>query len=197
MTLMIGSSEIIAVNVGDVSISKIYQGSDVVWEPNAELEILSVWPGADPITETLNEFGTGAGSELGTYFSISAPITVYGIRVWFPDDVGVIEDDRFAKLWINLGDPVALLQLPDQPSPGWQEFLFDTPYDLDDLEQVYVISHNTADYGYLSHGCDADIVNGVVTFPEEAGRFNGAAGGYPNDSFNNTYYFVDILYTIT
>lgn len=145
--------------------------------------------------------GTG-GDELGTWFEPNTTITIVGVRVRNPggsDAVGT--NNRFAKLWYRDGffnEAIARGQGQDQLPSLWSAIELDQPIVLV-AGEPWAVSYNVMstpgepDYYFIPAGmADAPFDFGDVTFL--SGRFSGSMGNFPDDTFNDNYYGVDILY---
>jgi hypothetical protein len=144
------------------------------------------------------------GDELGTWFTPNTAITLVGIRIRNPgqeDAVGV--GNRFAKLWFRdnfFNDRIGIVQIQDQLPIVWSGWEFDEPFVLVPGEN-WVVSYNVAgvaagppDYYFIPAAfAGGEIDLGDVTF--QSGRFsNGTMGAFPDETFNDTFYAVDIQY---
>lgn len=173
-----------AVAVGD----SVTFGSAV--GPSAALS--HAWSGSDPT----NTVGDVNDYELGTSFSADEIVRIFGARVW---SAGVGNSTpRSVTLWASGGSSLANVSIPSQLSPGWNEFLFSTPYEIA-AATTYVISYSSmpsgsdGDYGFVSSGLDPDVSDGTVTLIQ--GGFADAVQIYPNN-YNNTFYGVEPLYAV-
>lgn len=139
--------------------------------------------------------GTVAG---GRFFSRSTnPGGTYEAVLWIPTH----EDDG-----LGAGTILAQATYGAIVDGGWNQVLFSSPAPVV-AGQPYKISLRTSLGAYCatSNFFSADLVNGPITGPQSNvgipgygafynGSFRPDLTGYPNQTFNATSYFVDVLY---
>ena len=110
------------------------------------------------------------------------------------------------RLWKTTGTLLATAVVPVNPNPvpGWQEVRLSTPVSIS-AGQIYVASYYTpsGSYAFVNNG----LSNGFTTanLTAVAGSANngngvyryGTGGGFPNQSFQNSNYFVDVVFVRT
>jgi methionine-rich copper-binding protein CopC len=136
------------------------------------------------------------------------------VGVRFQSDIdGYVNGIRFYKgssntgthvgnLWSSTGTLLASATFTNETATGWQQVLFSSPVQVQ-ANTVYVASYHTsgnyaADGGYFSTA----VNNGVLHAPASGtGSANGVfvygASAFPNQSFNATNYWVDVVFNST
>ena len=150
---------------------------------------------AAPVTVTAPD---NAAIELGLRFSVSAPGFVTGVRFYKgPNNTGV----HTGTLWDPNGNALASATFTNETATGWQTVLFSAPVSIA-VNSQYTISYHTtvgfysADGGYFA----LPITSGLITTPQGAGVFTYGTGAtqfassLPVSSFNNSNYWVDVLF---
>jgi len=131
--------------------------------------------------------------ELGVKFRASEDITVTGIRFFKGSrNTGV----HIGTLWGPDGTPLATTTFTQETRSGWQSARFADPIAVA-ADTTYVASYRapkgrySADVDYFdeSHG------DGTVTFPAGAGVYTYRTGGFPTQNYQNSNYYVDVVYT--
>ncbi|WP_188510998.1 DUF4082 domain-containing protein [Conyzicola nivalis] len=131
--------------------------------------------------------------ELGVTFSSDVDITVTGIRFYKgPENTG----EHVGSLWDSSRNLLSRVTFADETESGWQEASFDTPVPVDAGETL-VAAYSAPDglYSADTQGFDAPITDGTVTFPEGAGVYTYREGRFPSRNFENSNYYVDVVYT--
>ena len=133
--------------------------------------------------------------ELGVKFRASEDIKVTGIRFFKGSkNIGV----HLGTLWGPGGRPVATTTFTQETRSGWQTASFATPVAVA-ADTTYVASYRapnglySADVDYF----DEPRTDGTVTFPEGAGVYTYRAGRFPTQNYQNSNYYVDVVYTTT
>ena len=131
--------------------------------------------------------------ELGVKFSASEDITVTGIRFFKGSrNTGL----HLGTLWGPDGKPLATTTFTQETRSGWQSASFATPVAVD-AGATYVASYRapkgqySADVEYF----DEAQSDGTVTFPEGAGVYTYRTGRFPTQNYQNSNYYVDVVYT--
>jgi hypothetical protein len=151
---------------------------------------------AAPITITAPD---NAAVELGLRFSVSVAGFVNGVRFYKgASNTGV----HTGTLWDSNGNVLATAPFANETASGWQNVLFPAPVSITPGIQ-YTISYHTnvgfysADAGYFA----LPVTSGPITAPQGAGVFTYGSGPtqfsttYPVSSFNNSNYWVDLLFS--
>jgi Domain of unknown function (DUF4082) len=179
-----------------------------------------IWHGGDPSGVA----DTGRYT-MGTTFCPLVNLTIVGLRLYVVDDgTPAAPGQRLAKLW-RASDGALLGQgsLPDTLTGmnTWQVFNLTTPIPVtgrpfnDRLSCLLVSVETSADatgthhYASLSHAFDTAVTSpdGAIILPADGapgvgatvknGAFQSPVGGtMPDQSFNATFYGVDLAYTV-
>ncbi|MET0313930.1 MAG: DUF4082 domain-containing protein, partial [Hansschlegelia sp.] len=147
-----------------------------------------------PTTITQND---GQSVELGVKFTSSAAGTITGIRFYKgPQNVGTHQ----ARLWNAAGTVLATATFSAETASGWQEVLFTTPVSIT-AGTTYVASYHTGGFYSINANYFATArTNGVLTAPSSATSGGngvyayGATPAFPNQTFNASNYWVDVIF---
>lgn len=157
----------------------------------------SVWsPATVPTTTAANDSGA---VEVGVKFRSDTAGYIYGIRFYkSATNTGA----HVGNLWSNTGALLATATFANESNAGWQQVQFSTPVQIQ-ANTTYVASYHTttgrysADAGFFGSGANnaplhalangTDGPNGVFTY--------SATSAFPNQSFNSTNYWVDVVYS--
>lgn len=154
-------------------------------------EVSHAWFGADP-ADTFAQ----PPYELGTKFTVSTPTTCVGIRIRNPGTPWAgAADGRFAKLWDGVTQArLQTLNIVETMPSGWSEYLWDTPVALE-VAHEYIVSYNVSTEGLCAttHLLDTPVTSGPVTLL--IGPFNNTPELFPDTTYMNSYYGVDVLYS--
>ncbi|HEY4202521.1 MAG TPA: DUF4082 domain-containing protein [Devosiaceae bacterium] len=131
--------------------------------------------------------------ELGMRFAVSANGTITGLRYYkTAGDTGT----HTGSLWTASGQLLKTATFTNETASGWQTVTFDSPVTVT-AGTTYVASYQsnghyaaTPNYFVTSHS------NGGITAPSgNNGLFAyGSGNEFPNESYNATNYWVDVLY---
>lgn len=164
----------------------------------------SIWPATNgPLADNPD-----SAINLGTQFSVSAQAWVTAIR-YFRGTTNVNPDD--VRLWqvdsASAGTSLASATPPAAGSTGWQDIALATPVELTPGQVYKVAAHMPTHYvatpNYWTVGAGGSgITNGILTAQSNAastggqGTFRvGAAGLFPNSTFNGGNYWIDVIVT--
>ena len=131
--------------------------------------------------------------ELGVQFSANADISVTGIRFYKgPDNTG----EHVGTLWSSDRELLSRVTFTDETESGWQQADFKTPVAVAAGETL-IASYLAPDglYSADNAGFDEAVTDGTVTFPEGAGVYTYRAGKFPRLNYENSNYYVDVVYT--
>lgn len=138
---------------------------------------------------------------LGVKFRTDTPGYIVGLRFYKDgDNTGT----HTGYLFNAAGDVLGSLTFTGESASGWQVGYFNPPIAVDSCT-LYLASYYAPNghYATTQHAFDADIVNGHVralksTDTEKNGVYRyGSAGEFPNESYEDTNYFVDVLFSLT
>jgi hypothetical protein len=131
--------------------------------------------------------------ELGVKFSSATDIVVTGIRFYKgPDNTG----RHVGTLWDSSRKAVASVVFSNETASGWQQALFATPVPVaagESMVASYVAPNGR--YSADAGGFSAPVTDGTVTFPAGAGVYNYTPGGFPTTGYEDSNYYVDLVYT--
>lgn len=163
-----------------------------------------IWP------VTNGPFADNADSaiNLGTQFSVSSQAWVTAIR-YFRGTTNVNPTEL--RLWrvdsASTGTSLSNVTPPAAGSTGWQSVALPTPIELTPSQVYKVAAHMPTHYvatpNYWTIGAgSSSITNGILTAQSNAastggqGTFRvGAAGLFPNSTFNGGNYWIDVVVT--
>ncbi|BBH67979.1 hypothetical protein ACTI_46640 [Actinoplanes sp. OR16] len=159
----------------------------------------SIWPStATPATPTVND---NSAVELGVKFRASSAGYVTGLRFYRgPNNTGT----HTGSLWNATGSTrLATVVFADETSTGWQTATLASPVAVT-AGTTYVASYHT-DAGYYSitaNGLSSAVTRGPLTALASSGAggngvYRYGAGAFPNQSYQATNYFVDVVFDTT
>jgi hypothetical protein len=135
--------------------------------------------------------------ELGVKFRSDAATTVAGVRFYkSADNTGA----HTGSLWTASGTRLATVTFASESASGWQTALFATPVAIA-ANTTYIVSYHTA-VGHYSDSSEFFANNGVdsgslYALSNSAAGGNGVyaygAGGFPNQTYKSTNYWVDVV----
>jgi hypothetical protein len=155
----------------------------------------TLWKDTDvPATPSVDDAGT---VELGVKFFSETAGKIKGIRFY----KGISNTGTHtATLWTVGGVPLATATFTDETATGWQEVLFPEPVDID-ANTTYVASYHApngryaATGNYFSNGRDSAPLHAPsATVANGNGVFKYGASSFPDQSFNATNYWVDVVF---
>ncbi|TWG92922.1 CshA-type fibril repeat protein [Mesorhizobium sp. J18] len=131
--------------------------------------------------------------ELGLRFTVSSAGTITGMRYYkSAQDTGT----HVGSLWSSTGTLLASATFTNETASGWQTVTFSQPVTLS-AGQTYVASYHSN--GFYSASPDyftAPVTSGPLTAGTGAGVYAyGTNLTFPSQSFNNSNYWVDVIYT--
>lgn len=173
--------------------------SDSIFNTGVEVtSAISLWANSTLPRDAAQSSDTG-GVELGVKFKSAVNGKVLGIRFY----KGLQNSGTHTgSLWTTEGTLLATGTFKNETSTGWQQLLFIDPVVIQ-ANTVYVVSYYTPVGNYIflpnffTHksisnsfltalSSDEDGPNGVFKY--------GPGGIFPTDSFNNTNYWVDVVF---
>ncbi len=157
----------------------------------------SLWDsGATPSVASANDT---AAIELGVKFQSAYAGFVTGVRFYKGSgNTGT----HLGRVWSAGGTLLGSGTFTGETATGWQTLTFDTPVAITS-GTTYVVSYFAPNggYAYSAQFFGSALTSGSLTaLPSSSSGGNGvylyaAAGGFPNQSFNATNYWVDVLFT--
>lgn len=144
--------------------------------------------------DSLNATYLSTRFELGLEFQSAKTGQITAIRYWkASSDTGT----RTGKLWSATGTLLKSVNFTNETGSGWQEQAFDTPV-LIQANTTYIVSVNcNGYYSATQNGLASAVVNGDLRSVADGsnGVYNNSPGLFPNESYNSTNYFRDIVFT--
>lgn len=167
--------------------------------PSAPACPCSIW--TDSQVPTLPSTADTSAVEVGVKFRPSTDGYVSAIRFYKgPLNTGV----HVGNLWSSTGALLGSVTFMDESATGWQRAILANPIAVN-ANTTYVVSYHTSSGGYA-----ADLLyfqnSGVTSGPLQAlaegvngsnGLYRYGAAGFPDQSFNSTNYWVDVVFQTT
>ncbi len=157
-------------------------------------EQVSLWD--DNTTPSVVSVNESDALELGVRFTSTTDGYISGIRFYkSAGNTGT----HIANLWTASGQLLATTTFTSETASGWQEVEFDSPVAIT-AGTTYVASYFapngnfSVDRGYFNTA----YTNGPLRVAAGGGVFRyGNSSGFPNQSFNNSNYWVDVVMVST
>jgi hypothetical protein len=156
----------------------------------------TIFPNSVSPTTSGVDSGDFTPVELGVKFRTSAPGSATGVRFY---KAALNTGTHLGRLWSSSGQLLASGTFAGETSTGWQTLTFSSPVPLRS-NTTYIASyyapagHYSADGAYFnSQGAGLPPVQALkagVDGPNGTYVYS-AGGGFPNQSFNNTNYYVE------
>jgi WD40 repeat protein len=159
---------------------------------------LTIWPST--AVPGLADSGPDSAVELGVKFKSDTSGTIAGIRFYKGSgNTGT----HVGNLWSSTGTKLATATFSGETASGWQQVLFPSPVAIT-ANTIYVASYHT-NVGHYSDDLNGFLTSGVDNPPLHA-LANGVSGGdgvyvygstsaFPNQTWNASNYWVDIVFT--
>lgn len=136
--------------------------------------------------------------ELGMKFRADTAGTVDGVRFYkSASNVGT----HTGHLWSATGSLLASVTFTGETESGWQQALFSSPVPIA-ANTTYVVSYfapegfYSSSSGYFNSASDRAPLHGLASGTEGSnGVYRYGATAFPTDSFNNTNYWVDVVFS--
>ena len=149
-----------------------------------------------PVTASSND---SLAVELGMKFRADVAGTVTGVRFYKGSaNTGI----HTGHLWSGAGALLATVTFSGESSSGWQQATFSSPVPIA-ADTTYVVSYYApngsyaANSGYFNSAANNGPLHGLASGtdgPNGVYRY-GTSTGFPTDSFNNTNYWVDAIFS--
>lgn len=135
--------------------------------------------------------------ELGTAITPTQGGTITAIRFYKgPGNLGT----HVGSIWSSTGTKLASATFTGETATGWQTAQLSTPLSVT-AGTTYVVSYLApqGNYSYTGGYFAQQKVSGPLTGPAGSNGLYlyGAAGGFPQYSYNSTNYFVDVVFAPT
>ena len=155
----------------------------------------SLW--GNGVTPPVADSSDPNAAELGVKFTSDTYGTISGIRFY---KSSLNTGTHTAGLWTSAGTRLAQATFTSETATGWQTATFSSPVAIT-AGTTYVASYFApgGHYSVSSGGLASSVANGPLTALGNATSPNGVyaygvASGFPNNSFNATNYWVDVLF---
>jgi hypothetical protein len=152
----------------------------------------SIWQNGTP-TGAVDAADTSSVN-LGIQFQASSNGHITGIRFYKEtDNTGT----HTGSLWTAGGTLLATGTFSNETASGWQELDFSSPVAVT-AGTTYVASYSTTTghYADTQNGLASAVTNGPLTALASGGVYAyGSPGTFPSSTFNDTNYWVDVVYT--
>jgi hypothetical protein len=156
----------------------------------------TIWnASATPAVLAANDSGA---VELGVRFRADQNGTITGVRFY---KAATNTGTHVGSLWTNSGTLLATATFTSETASGWQQVTFGTPVAIT-ANTTYVVSYHTnvGNYSvngayFASAGADNPPLHALATGVSGGnGIYAYGAGGFPNQTFNASNYWVDVVY---
>ena len=135
--------------------------------------------------------------ELGMKFQSDSAGTVTGVRFYKgSSNTGT----HTGNLWSSTGALLASVTFAAETATGWQQAMFSSPVPVA-ANTTYVVSYfapdgfYSSDSGYFNSAADNAPLHGLAGGADGPnGVYRYGATAFPTDSFNNTNYWVDVVF---
>jgi hypothetical protein len=159
----------------------------------------SIWPtNPTPTTVTNND---SSAVELGVKFRSDVAGSVTGIRFYKgPQNLGT----HTGTLWSNTGLQMATATFSAESASGWQQVTFGSPVNVT-ANTTYVASYyapvgrysSNNNYFTANTGGDTPVHGLRGSTNGGNGVYKYGASGFPTSNYNNTNYWVDVIFSNT
>jgi len=151
---------------------------------------ISLWPtDQNPTNASATD---NSAVELGLGFTSDVAGQVTGIRFYksLPN-----KGPHTGSLWSPTGTRLATGTFASETASGWQTLMFTTPIAIE-ANTTYVVSYHTAvgHYAYDENFFTAAYDNPPLHTPANAGVYLYGTGGFPNQTYRATNYWVDVIF---
>ncbi|WP_406280250.1 N,N-dimethylformamidase beta subunit family domain-containing protein [Embleya sp. NBC_00896] len=156
----------------------------------------TIWPaGATPAVPADSDTG---GVELGVKFTSTVPGKITGLRFYKgPGNSGT----HTGTLWSSTGTPLATATFTGETGSGWQQVTFAQPFTIT-AGTTYVASYYApvGRYSYTEGGLTTQAGTGPVRASASGpaggnGVYTYGASGFPTSTWNDSNYWVDVVFT--
>ena len=131
--------------------------------------------------------------ELGVAFTPTTSGLVTGVRFYKGTGNG---GTHTGTLWSSTGTALATVTFTGETASGWQTASFATPYQVT-AGTTYVVSYYApqAHYAVTPGAFTADITQGPLVAPAVGNGRYRYGGGFPTNTWQQSNYFVDLVFT--
>jgi Domain of unknown function (DUF4082) len=137
--------------------------------------------------------GANVNYELGTRFTSTVNGQITAVRFYKAPSEGGTHTGR---IWNASGQQLASVVFSGETASGWQEQALTTPLAITaNTEYMATVNTGNAYYSTTDGGLNSQIINGYLkTMVGSNGRY-GPVGAYPTNSWQNSDYFRDVVFT--
>jgi hypothetical protein len=179
-TDVLGGSE----NIFSNPTNLITVAPQTLFAPTATPSLTNAWDGP----------GSAGDYELGMEFRSAKAGQINAIRYYkAPSETG----PHVGKIWSSTGQLLASVTFTNETTSGWQEQMLPTLLPIA-ARTTYVVSVNANSYyAATPNGLATTLTHGVLSAVADGsnGVFNSNPGVFPSQSYNNTNYFRDVVFT--
>ncbi len=152
---------------------------------------VSIWAPAPQTVSTATS--DTADVELGVRLSSTTAGEIRSVLFYKSTADG--QANHTITLWDANGTSLGAATTASETATGWQTATFDTPIAIQP-NTVYTASYRApaGKYSFTTAGLTSAVTNGPLSVPVGGGVFV-YGGGYPSNSFNNTNYWVDVVFS--
>lgn len=131
--------------------------------------------------------------ELGVKLKATKDIEVHGIRYYHGPQA---HSPGTGSIYGSSGQRLATVDFSPAQEVGWNTAFLQTPVELS-AGTVFTVSHYAPNGGYVftPGAFGGGLVTGALQLEGPNGLFGYGAGGLPTNSWNNSNYFTDLLYS--
>ncbi|OAS26602.1 Mo-co oxidoreductase dimerization domain protein [Methylobacterium platani] len=152
---------------------------------------VSLFPIGTPATTNTNDTSP---VELGVKFQSSTAGTVSAIKFY----KGTLDTGTHTgTLWSSSGQKLATVTFANETASGWQTATFSSPVALT-AGTTYTASYHTnaGRYSTTNNGFASPVTSGPLTAPSSGNGVYayGATSAFPTQTFQNTNYWVDVVF---
>ncbi|MEA5573574.1 N,N-dimethylformamidase beta subunit family domain-containing protein [Calothrix sp. UHCC 0171] len=145
-------------------------------------------------TNATDGFGSAGDYELGMEFQTARTGQISAIRYYkAASETGT----HIGRIWSSTGQLLASVTFTNETASGWQQQALATPLTIA-ANTKYVVSVNAnSHYVATTNGLAATLTNGDISAVADGsnGVFNETPSAFPTQSWNNSNYFRDIVFT--
>jgi hypothetical protein len=154
-------------------------------------------PSSTPAITAVND---NNAVEVGMKFRSDIAGTVTGVRFYKgTSNTGT----HTGHLWSGTGTPLASVTFAGETGSGWQQANFSSPVNIT-ANTTYVVSYHApngnypANSGFFGSTADKAPLHGLASGTDGPnGVYRYGAAGFPTDSYNDTNYWVDVVFGTT
>ena len=145
-------------------------------------------------TPAIPNASDGVPYELGMKFRLARAGQISAIRYW---KASIDSGTHVGRIWSANGTELAAVTFSGETASGWQQQSLSTALPVQ-ANTSYVVSVNVASHFSVSDsGLANTIVNGdISSMADGANGVFGSAFAFPTNSFHNSNYFRDIVFTV-